>query len=69
MRPFLSAGRQQGAGDDGITSNLIDRPAFADEDSLNMKAYADALKEFIADAEAPLTIALQGEWAVARHPS
>jgi hypothetical protein len=45
-----------------MSSNLTDRPAFADEDSLNMKAYADALKEFIADAEAPLTIALQGEW-------
>ncbi len=45
-----------------MSSNLTDRPAQANEDSLNMKNYADALKEFIADAEAPLTIALQGEW-------
>ena len=48
-----------------MSSNLTDRPAFAtekDKDSLNMRAYADALKEFVADADAPLTIALQGEW-------
>lgn len=45
-----------------MSSNLTDRPALANEDSLNMKNYADALKEFIVDAEAPLTIALQGEW-------
>lgn len=45
-----------------MSSNLTDRPARANEDSLNMGAYASALKEFIADAEAPLTIALQGEW-------
>lgn len=45
-----------------MSSNLTDRPAQANEDSLEMKAYANALKEFIADAEAPLTIALQGEW-------
>lgn len=45
-----------------MSSNLTDRPAQADQDSLNMQNYADALKEFIADAEAPLTIALQGEW-------
>lgn len=45
-----------------MSSNLTDRPAEAGQDSLNMQSYADALKEFIADAEAPLTIALQGEW-------
>ena len=45
-----------------MTSNVIDQPAKADEDRLNMKAYADALTEFIANAQSPLTIALQGEW-------
>lgn len=29
-----------------MTSNVIDQPAKADEDRLNMKAYADALTEF-----------------------
>ena len=45
-----------------MTSNVIDQPAKANEDRLNMKAYADALTEFIANANSPLTIALQGEW-------
>ncbi len=48
-----------------MSSNLTDRPTFTkkdDKDALNMEAYALALKEFIANAEAPLTIALQGEW-------
>lgn len=45
-----------------MSSNLTDLPAKADQDSLNMAAYADALTEFVTDAEAPLTIALQGEW-------
>lgn len=45
-----------------MTSNVIDQPAKADEDRLNMKAYAGALTEFIANAQSPLTIALQGEW-------
>lgn len=45
-----------------MSSNLTDLPAKANQDSLNMEAYAKALKEFVADAEAPLTIALQGEW-------
>ena len=45
-----------------MKSNVIDQPAAAGEDQLNMKAYAEALTEFIANAEAPLTIALQGEW-------
>ena len=45
-----------------MASNVIDQPAKADEDRLNMKAYADALTEFIANAQSPLTIALQGEW-------
>ena len=31
-----------------MTLNVIDQPAKADEDRLNMKAYADALTEFIA---------------------
>ena len=45
-----------------MASNVIDRPATAGEDQLNMTAYADALTEFIANAQSPLTIALQGEW-------
>lgn len=45
-----------------MKSNVIDQPAKADEDRLNMKAYADALTEFVANAQSPLTIALQGEW-------
>ncbi|MBR3924138.1 MAG: AAA family ATPase, partial [Kiritimatiellae bacterium] len=45
-----------------MASNVIDRPAAAGEDSLDMNAYAEALTKFIKDAEAPLTIALQGEW-------
>ena len=45
-----------------MTSNVIDRPANAGEDQLNMKAYSEALTEFIANAQSPLTIALQGEW-------
>ena len=45
-----------------MTSNVIDQPAKAGEDSLNMNAYADALTEFIKNAQSPLTIALQGEW-------
>lgn len=45
-----------------MASNVIDRPANAGEDRLDMMAYAEALTKFIKDAEAPLTIALQGEW-------
>ena len=45
-----------------MTSNVIDQPAKAGKDSLNMNAYADALTEFITNAQSPLTIALQGEW-------
>ena len=45
-----------------MTSNVIDQPAKAGEDSLNMNAYVDALTEFIKNARSPLTIALQGEW-------
>lgn len=45
-----------------MTSNVIDQPAKAGKDSLNMQAYAAALTEFIANAQSPLTIALQGEW-------
>jgi hypothetical protein len=45
-----------------MKSNVVDQPATADKDHLNMKAYADALTDFVKGAEAPLTIALQGEW-------
>lgn len=45
-----------------MASNVIDRPAVAGEDRLDMKSYAEALTKFIRDAQAPLTIALQGEW-------
>ena len=34
---------------------LIVQPAKAGEESLNMKAYAEALTAFIADAQLPLT--------------
>jgi len=47
-----------------MTTSIIDQPAFknATEDQLNMRAYSDALVEFINGAQMPLTIALQGEW-------
>lgn len=45
-----------------MTTNVIDQPAKADEDRLNMTAYAVALTQFISNAQSPLTIALQGEW-------
>ena len=46
-----------------MISNLIDQPTQNEnDDSLNMKAYGGALTEFIANAQSPLTIALQGEW-------
>lgn len=45
-----------------MSLNVVDRPAEAAEDKLGMDAYAAALTEFIRDAQAPLTIALQGEW-------
>ena len=45
-----------------MRSNVVDQPAKAEEDRLNMKAYADALTAFISNAQSPLTIALQGEW-------
>ena len=34
-----------------MTSNVIDQRAKANEDRLNMKAYADALTEFIASTK------------------
>lgn len=45
-----------------MKSNVVDQPAKAEGDRLNMKAYAAALTDFVKEAEAPLTIALQGEW-------
>ena len=45
-----------------MKSNVVDQPAKAEGDRLNMKAYAAALSDFVKEAEAPLTIALQGEW-------
>ncbi len=45
-----------------MKSNVVDQPAEAGKDRLAMKAYAEALTDFIKRAEAPLTIALQGEW-------
>lgn len=43
-------------------TSVVDQPVLANEDELNMKAYTEALSEFIVKAQAPLTIALQGEW-------
>lgn len=45
-----------------MSSNLTDLPAKANQDRLNMKNYAEALTQFLTDAQSPLTIALQGEW-------
>lgn len=45
-----------------MKSNVVDQPAKAEEDRLNMHAYAEALTDFVKGAAAPLTIALQGEW-------
>lgn len=45
-----------------MKSNVVDQPAKAEGDRLNMKVYAAALTDFVKEAEAPLTIALQGEW-------
>ena len=45
-----------------MKTSIIDQPANANADKLGMEAYADALTAFISEAEAPLTIALQGEW-------
>lgn len=45
-----------------MNSNVVDQPAKAEDDRLSMKAYAEALTDFVKGAKAPLTIALQGEW-------
>lgn len=45
-----------------MSTSIVDQPTQANEDSLNVRAYTDALAEFIKNAQAPLTIALQGEW-------
>ena len=45
-----------------MKSNVIDQPAEAGKDTIGMKAYVEALTLFIKEAQAPLTIALQGEW-------
>ena len=38
-----------------MASNVIDKPAEANEDRLDMKVYASVLTEFIANAQSPLT--------------
>lgn len=46
-----------------MPSNVVDIPLNGKtKEELNIKAYQEALIDFINDAEAPLTIALQGEW-------
>ena len=45
-----------------MRTSIVDQPVRADEDALNVRAYTEALAEFIQNAQAPLTIALQGEW-------
>ena len=46
-----------------MPSNVVDIPLNGkNKEELNIKAYQEALIDFINDAEAPLTIALQGEW-------
>lgn len=42
---------------------LVDVPiASKDNDQLEVGVYVDALKEFLEEADTPLTIAIQGEW-------
>lgn len=46
-----------------IKTCLVDTPiASKDSDQLNVSLYIDALKEFLAEADTPLTVAIQGEW-------
>jgi len=45
------------------SSSVIDKPVtLSDEDKFGISRYENALREFIENAETPLTIALQGEW-------
>ena len=42
---------------------LVDVPISSkDNDQLEVGVYVDALKEFLEEADTPLTIAIQGEW-------
>ena len=47
-----------------MKTSIIDTPlnGKTEPDLFDIKGYQDALVEFIKYAEAPLTIALQGEW-------
>ena len=47
-----------------MPTSVIDRPLNGDneKDLFDIDGYQRALVEFIKGAEAPLTIALQGEW-------
>ena len=45
------------------SSSVIDKPVtLSDQDMFGIARYENALKQFIEEAETPLTIALQGEW-------
>ena len=45
------------------TSSIIDVPVKSQEnDSLDINVYVRALKQFLTDADTPLTVAIQGEW-------
>ena len=44
-------------------SNVTDAPLMSDEeDQLGQNTYAEALSDFLVEAKAPTTIAIQGEW-------
>ena len=46
-----------------MASNLIDLPIESSKsDTLDVKVFVKALTDFIAYAETPMTIAIQGEW-------
>lgn len=45
-------------------NNLIDLPTT--EDELNLTIFADALSEFIASCETPITIGIQGDWGIGK---
>jgi predicted KAP-like P-loop ATPase len=44
-------------------TGVIDEPlSKGEDDKLGIKGYAEALFQFITDAETPMTIGVQGDW-------
>ena len=51
-----------------MKSSIIDVPRkYTEEDLFGINKYQEALIEFINLTNTPITIALQGEWEVAKH--